>query len=251
MKTVIIEDEALAAERLEELIREIRPDADIMAKLDSVKHSIRWLQNHHPELIFLVIKLSDGLSFEIFKRIELNVPVIFTTAYDEYAIKAFELNSIDYLLKPVRKNDLRASIEKFEKLRKTFLPDIPALLETLASAKPDYKKRFLLQYGEKLKKIEIEDIAYFYAQDKYVYLTTFHQQTYPMDHSLNQIEDMVDPEQFFRINRQMLINYKAIHQMHAYSRSRIKIDLSPPEPKRIKALVSIERTPVFKEWIDK
>lgn len=251
MKVVIIEDEALAAERLEEIILQIRPNTEIQAKLDSVKQSIEWLQSHNPELIFLDIKLSDGLSFAIFEKIDLNVPVIFTTAYDEYAIKAFELNSIDYLLKPIRQSDLLASIEKFEKLRKALLPDIPALLETLAESKPDYKKRFLLQYGEKLKKIEVEDIAYFYAQDKVVYLTMFDKQTYPMDHSLNQLEELIDPDQFFRINRQMLISYPSIQQMYAYSRSRIKIDLKPPEPKGIKALVSIDRTPVFREWIDK
>jgi DNA-binding LytR/AlgR family response regulator len=251
MKVVIIEDEALAAERLEELILEIRPETDILATLDSVKQSVEWLASHNPDLIFLDIKLSDGLSFAIFEKIDINVPVIFTTAYDEYAIKAFELNSIDYLLKPVREKDLRAGIEKLENLRKTMLPDIPALLESLANSKPEYKKRFLLQYGEKLKKIEVNDIAYFYAQDKVVYLTTFDKQTFPMDHSLNQLEELIDPEQFFRINRQMLISYPSIQQMYAYSRSRIKIDLNPPAPKGIKPLVSIHRTPVFREWIDK
>jgi len=250
MKVVIIEDEALAAKHLRGMILEIQPQTDIMAILDSVQDSTKWLKTHAPDLIFLDIQLADGNSFEIFEEIDVVVPIIFTTAYDQYAIKAFKLNSIDYLLKPIRQDALRASLEKYSKLHQAVQPDISGLLQTLQQQHKQYKQRFLLHFGETLRKVETLDVAYFYAQDKGVYLVTFRAQTLPMDHSLSQLEEILDPDKFFRINRQMIINEKSIEKMHAYSRSRIKIDLTPSAPKGIKALVSIDRTPVFKDWID-
>ena len=251
MKIVIIEDEALAAERLREMILEIQPQTDILAILDSVQDSIAWLNTHTPDLIFLDIQLSDGNSFDIFDEIDVNVPIIFTTAYDQYAIKAFKLNSVDYLLKPIRQEELKTSLKKYAQIHHTVQPDIAGLLQTLEQQHKQYKQRFLLQFGETLRKIETTEIAYFYAQDKGVYLVTFKNKTLPMDHSLNQLEEILDPDMLFRINRQMIINEKSIKKMYAYSRSRIKIDLAPSTPKGIKALVSIDRTPVFKDWIDK
>jgi len=251
MNIVIIEDESLAAERLREMIQEIQPDSKIVAMLSTVKQSVEWLNQNKPDLIFLDIQLSDGNSFEIFQEVTVAAPIIFTTAYDQYAIEAFKVNSIDYLLKPIRQDELRASLDKFRKIREAFQPDLSGLLEAMQQPKPEYKKRFLLQYGETLRKIETKDIAYFYAQDKYVYLVTFAGQTLPIDHSLSQLESMLDPDHYFRINRQMIICDRAIFQMHAFSRSRIKIDLSPKAPKGIESLVSIERSPLFKEWLDK
>jgi two-component system response regulator LytT len=250
MKIAIIEDEALAAERLEKLIKELTPEAQIMIKLQSVAGSVEWLKDNTPDLIFLDIQLSDGVSFSIFDQIKNNIPVIFTTAYEEYAIRAFKLNSIDYLLKPIRANELRQSLEKFQTLKKPASPNFEQLLKMLQNKEESYKKRFMVKYGQVLQKVEVEDIAYFYAMEKSVFLTTFKNEMLAIDYTLDKLLPIVDPKKFFRINRKMIINIKAIKRMYAYSRSRIKLDLTPPEPKKIEALVSIERTTDFKNWID-
>ncbi len=250
MKIAIIEDEVLAAERLEELIREVRPESRIMIKLESVAESVEWLKSNTPDLIFLDIQLSDGIGFSIFQEIKESIPVIFTTAYEEYAIRAFKLNSVDYLLKPIRVNDLRESFEKFEHLKKPNNPDFEQLLKMLSAKDVNYKKRFMVKYGQFLHKVEVEDIAYFYAMEKSVFLATFKNESLALDYTLEKLQEMIDPAKFFRINRRMIINIKAIKKMHSYSRSRIKLDLTPPEPKNVEALVSIERTADFKNWID-
>lgn len=250
MKIAIIEDELLAAERLEEMITEIQPDAEIVVKLESVEQSIIWLKNNSPDLIFLDIHLSDGISFSIFEKVQNNIPIIFTTAYDKYAIRAFKLNSIDYLLKPIKQDELRQSLSKFQTLKKVYNSDFDHLIKMFSNQEISYKKRFLIRYGETLQKVEVEEIAYFYAIEKSVFLTTFKNENLPIDYTLNKLQELIDPLKFFRINRKMIINMKSIKRMHAYSRSRIKLDLLPPEPKEIEALVSIERTADFKNWID-
>ena len=251
MKTVIIEDEKLAADRLEELIQDIDPDVEILAKLESIAESVQWLKINKPDLIFMDIKLSDGLSFSIFEHIQVDVPVIFTTAYDQYAIKAFQINSVDYLLKPVRKEELRKSLQKYRKLRSLFQSDLSQLLNALQNKTNSYKKRFVIQYGERIFKVECKDIAYFYAMEKSVFLTTFQKQNYTIDYTLTQLEELLDSDDFFRINRKMIIHYDAIQNMYAFSRSRTKIDLNPPNPKNVDALVSVERAQRFRKWIDK
>lgn len=250
MKIAIIEDEVLAAERLEELIREVRPESRIMIKLESVAESVEWLKSNTPDLIFLDIQLSDGIGFSIFQEIKESIPVIFTTAYEEYAIRAFKLNSVDYLLKPIRVEDLQAAFDKFESLKKPNFPDFEQLLKMLGAKDVNYKKRFMVKYGQFLHKVEVEDIAYFYALEKSVFLETFKNENLAVDYTLDKLQEMIDPAKFFRINRRMIINIKAIKKMHSYSRSRIKLDLMPPEPKNVEALVSIERTADFKNWID-
>ncbi len=251
MKVVIIEDENLAAERLEQLLKEINSEIDVCAKIGSVSESIKWLNNNNVDLIFLDIQLSDGLSFNIFENIETEIPIIFTTAYDQYAVKAFKLNSIDYLLKPIRKDELRDSIKKFQKLKTTSLLDFEELLKQIKNESTNYKKRFLVQYGQKIKKVEIEEIAYFYALEKNVFLNTFSNNTYPVDFTLDKLQELLNPDDFFRINRKMIISFKSIKNMVPYSRSRINIDLEPPAPKEIEALVSIERSSPFKDWLNK
>jgi len=250
MNIVIIEDEALAAERLEELVHEVRPDARVMAKLESVAEAVEWLRDHTPDLMFLDIQLSDGLGFSIFQHIKDSIPVIFTTAYEEYAIRAFKVNSIDYLLKPIRANELRESLDKFQRLRHVPQPDFEQLMEMLQRRDVSYKKRFLVRYGQIHQKVEVEEIAYFYAMEKSVFLVTFKNETLTVDYTLDKLMEILDPAQFFRINRRVIINIKAIRKMYAWSRSRMKLDLQPPEPKKIEALVSIERTADFKRWID-
>ena len=250
MKIAIIEDESLAADRLEDLVKEVIPEAEIMAKLQSVSDSIKWLKNNKPDLIFLDIQLSDGLGFSIFNEIKEQIPIIFTTAYEEYAIRAFKLNSIDYLLKPIRLNDLKESINKFKSINRPIQPDFNRLMKMLQDQNITYKKRFMVSYGQIHHKVEVNDIAYFFAMEKNVFLSTFKNERHSVDYTLDKLQEILDPAVFFRINRKMIININAIKKMYAYSRSRIKLELSPSEPKDIEAIVSIERTSDFKSWID-
>ncbi len=195
--------------------------------------------------------MRDGLSFSIFDAVEVTIPIIFTTAYDQYAIKAFKVNSIDYLLKPIRIDDLRASLRKYRNLNSASRPDIEELLRNFRGKDAGYKKRFLVQFGDKIRKVQSEEIAFFYAMENSVFLTTVENQTYPVDFTLDKLVPIMNPEQFFRINRKMIVNFGAIRNMIPYSRSRIKIVLHPSEPNDVEALVSVERTSAFKEWMNK
>ncbi len=252
MNVIIIEDEKLAAEKLTEMLGRLDPAIAVMAQIPSVEASVRWLVEQSPDLIFMDIQLADGLSFEIFDRVEVRAPIIFTTAYDEYALRAFKVNSIDYLLKPVRMDDLRGAMAKFRELRTPQgKQNLDELLRSLKEGGTAYKKRFLIQLGEKLHKVETAQIAYFYALEKGVFLVTGQRETLPVDFTLDALEEILDPERFFRINRKMIVACDAIRQMVAFSRSRIKLELSPPEPKSVEALVSVERSRGFKEWMDR
>ena len=251
MKTIIIEDEKLAAERLKEIINEIDPSIEIADTLSSVEQSINYLKQNKPDLIFLDIQLEDGLSFSIFDKVEIDVPIIFTTAYDNYAIKAFKLNSIDYLLKPIKKNELKDALEKYKSIKSSYLMDFEEIIRSIQSKDINYKKRFLIQYGQKIKKVETSETAYIYALEKNVFLTTSSGNTYPIDFTLDKLQEVIDPEKFFRINRKMIVGFESIKSMIPYSRSRIKIELNPTEPKDVEALVSVERSSAFKEWMDK
>ena len=251
MKAVIIEDEKLAAERLADLIKEIKPSWEIIAKLASVEHSVKWLKNNKADLIFLDIQLEDGISFAIFDKVKVDTPIIFTTAYDQYAIKAFKLNSIDYLLKPIKKSDLADSLQKYSNLTLPGLTDFKDLLDSIQKKESSHKKRFLIQYGQKIKKVNADEIAYFYAMEKNVFLTTFQKNTYPIDYTLDKLVQIIDPDKYFRINRKLIVNINSIKNMIRYSRSRIKLVLEPSEAKEIEALVSVERSADFKKWMDK
>lgn len=251
MKAVIVEDEALAANRLEKLLGDVAPEIDVAARLSSVKEAVKWFTLNSADLIFLDIQLSDGLSFSIFDEVAVNTPVIFTTAYDHYSIKAFQLNSIDYLLKPIRKAELQKSLHKYNSLKSALKIDFENLLARIQGKTENYKKRFLIQVGAKIKIVEINDVACFHADGKYVFLKTFAGQNYPVDFSLDKLENMVDPEQFFRINRKYMVSIEAIDGMTAWSRSRVKIKLNPPADDETETVVSIDRSPDFKKWLDK
>jgi DNA-binding LytR/AlgR family response regulator len=250
MKTVIIEDEALAADRLEEILKEVNPEIEVLAKIGSIRNAIRWFLENTVDLIFLDIRLSDGLSFSIFEQVAVNTPVIFTTAYDQYAIKAFKLNSIAYLLKPVRKSELMESLQKFQSLKTAYSIDYDRLAAILENRKQSYKKRFLIQIGVRIRRVEAESIAYFFAHDKGVFLKTFENAEYPVEHTLDQLDEQLDPAMFFRINRKYMVNMKAIQQMTAFSRGRIKIDLHPAPAVQDDTIVSIERSKDFKTWMN-
>lgn len=254
IKTLIIEDEETAAKRLGKLLTEIEPDIDIIEVLDSVDTSIKWLNNHpEPDLIMLDIQLADGISFEIFKQVQIKSSVIFTTAYDEYAIKAFELNSIDYLLKPIQKDQLEKSIQKLRSFRFDPLKSInyKELIELVENRKNRFKQRFLVNAGNRLKSVLIEDIAYFYSMDKSTFLCTYSGKIYPLDNSLDKLELLLDPEIFFRINRKYIIAMSAIQNMYLYSKSRIKIDLCPDPDGQDEVIVSSNRSSEFRKWLDR
>ena len=222
-----------------------------MPALASVEQSIKWLKNNKADLIFLDIQLEDGLSFSIFDKIKIDTPIIFTTAYDQYAIRAFKLNSIDYLLKPIKKTELTESLQKFNNVKTPYLMDYKEIFESILKKEISYKKRFLIQYGQKIKKVDTDEIAYFYAMEKNVFLTTFQKSSYPIDYTLDKLMEIIDPEKYFRINRKLIVNVKSIKNMIPYSRSRIKLVLEPAEAKEIEALVSVERSSDFKKWMDK
>jgi DNA-binding LytR/AlgR family response regulator len=251
MNVVIIEDEKLAVEKLESMLLETDSRIRVIARLGSVKESVSWLMQHSADLIFLDIQLSDGISFSIFDQVAVTTPVIFTTAYDQYAIKAFQLNSISYLLKPIRKSELEESLRKLNSLKSAFTIDFDALLSQLkGEGTAAYKKRFLIQIGEKIKKIETAEVAYFYVMEKGTYLRTFTGNNLPLDTSLDKLELQLDPACFFRINRKYLVNMEAIVQMTAWSRSRIKLELKPPADHEFDSIVSVDRSAVFRNWLN-
>lgn len=251
MNALIIEDETLAAEKLENMLSTIDPGITVVAKIGSINEAVKWLLQHTADLIFLDIQLSDGISFSIFDQVEVNTPVIFTTAYDQYAIDAFQLNSISYLLKPIRQTDLAKSLNKYKSLRSSQHIDFLALHALIQGEKPAYKKRFLIQIGEKIKTIDVHDIAYFFILNKSVYLKTFPGMAYPLDFTLDKLESVLDPELFFRINRKYMVNISAIVNMTAYSRGRVKLELKPKADDEYDAIVSIDRARDFKQWMDK
>jgi len=202
INVLIIEDEPTAARRIIKLLEETDPEINILDNLQSIEASVTWFRNNKaPDLIILDIQLADGISFEIFKKVKVESFIIFTTAYDEYAIRAFELNSIDYLLKPVVKKKLEQSIVKFRKLKSVGTSfDLESLLQYLNSQKKKYKKRFLVNAGEKLKSIDTEDVSYFYSSDKYTFLCSNEDRHYALESSLDKLEQLLDPNLFFRIN---------------------------------------------------
>jgi DNA-binding LytR/AlgR family response regulator len=251
IKVLIIEDEQPAAKRLEKMLLEISSDFEIIQRCDSIETSVQYFKGGiQPDLVMLDIQLGDGLSFDIFKQVEIACPVIFTTAYDEYAIKAFELNSIDYLLKPINKEKLEKSIDKFKKLQQQSVPsDWKMLASLLEKEKRDYKQRFLVYVGEHLYSVQTADIAYFYSVEKSTFLTTKAGKCYSLDFSLDKLESMLSPTDFFRINRNFLIEFKSIKKISILSKSRIKLQLNPLPIDEI--LVSTARTHEFREWLDR
>ena len=251
MKVLIIEDEAIAADNLEKQLRKIEPGIKILSKIDSICDAVNWLSNNSADLIFLDIHLSDGLSFAIFEQIEVKTPIIFTTAYDKYTLKAFKVNSIDYLLKPIELDELENSLNKYKSLSASKVKnniDIQSLLETLKPTK-EFQKRFIVHAGQKIKMIKISDIAWFNGSEKGTFLCTFKNSNYAIDFSLDKLENMIDPEKFFRINRNYIINIEAINEMYTLTKSRIKITLKP-EPND-ETLVSFNRMSNFRKWINK
>jgi len=250
MDVIIIEDEKPSARRLQRMLSQLGVEAQTM--LHSVEESIDWFQNNnHPDLIFLDIQLSDGLSFEIFETIDINSAVIFTTAFDEYALQAFKLNSIDYLLKPIDEEDLSLAVNKFkERLpqQQSVTLDFNDIKKLLVNpVDREYKKRFSVKIGQHLKLIYIDDIECFYSENKGTYLFTSEGRNYLLDTTLEQLEDELEPHTFFRISRKFYVNINAIKDMVSYTNSRLQIKLNTFKEQEV--IVARERVKDFKNWL--
>lgn len=253
MKVLIVEDETIAAEKLERLLGQIDPEIEICAKLESVAQTTVWLSENQVDLIFLDIHLSDGNSFRIFDELEVHTPVIFTTAYDQYAIQAFKVNSVDYLLKPINKYDLIQSLEKLKQIHSLCEPQKPVdYSELLLSIKQNhklYQKRFMVVVGDHIKTIPCEEIAYFFAEGKYVFLVHKNKERFLIEFTLDKLNEVLDPDHFFRVNRQVIVGFESIQTMQKWFTRRIKVHLTPEYENEV--IVSVERVNEFKKWLNR
>jgi len=253
MNVLIIEDEPLAAQRLETLIVDIIDHARVVSKIDSVKKSVQWLQkNAAPDLILMDIQLADGLSFQIFEQCEVKSPVIFTTAYDEYALKAFKVNSIDYILKPVDKTELANALRKLESL-KNIQPTQEVLMQSISQAMSmltkKYKERFVIKVGEHLKTVDVKNILYFYSQEKTTFCHTTDNRNHILDFTLEQLEGLVDSAEYFRVNRKYLVRGDSIQDIITYTNSRLRLVLKDSQDNDV--IVARERVQDFRLWLDR
>jgi DNA-binding LytR/AlgR family response regulator len=250
-KVLIIEDEMAAAKRLNKLISELMPDAEIINSIPSIASAVQWFKtNPLPDLVFADIHLADGSSFEIFKQVTIDCPVIFITAYDQYALEAFKQNSIHYLLKPIKKEELNEAIERFRKRqasKETGPVDFEKMLSIMNKPATNFKERFIIRFGEHIKTIQVQDIAYFYTENKASYAVMKDGKRYPVDNNLDELEHLINPKNFFRINRQFIICYNAITEMITYSKSRVLVKLTPTT--KLETIVSTERSSSFKSWL--
>ena len=230
MRVLIIEDEKLASDRLIKQLEKSQFDIEVLDCLQSVKESVQWLSNHRADLIFLDIQLSDGLCFSIFEKMQVQTPIIFTTAYDQYAIEA--------------------ALQKFEAMKQSLMVDVKELMNLFSGRSKPYRERFLIRIGDVIKRVSAREVAYFYAKDKAVYLVTNQDKKFPIDDSLDTLENQLDPDRFFRLNRALLAHIDAIGNMVAWTRSRIKLELKPPVEKGVDTVVSTSRSADFKVWLD-
>lgn len=252
MEVLIIEDEAPAFRRLQNLLSDIDPALHILEVVDSVEDAVRWIEGHPmPDLIFSDIQLADGISFEVFDQVDVRCPVIFTTAFDEYTLQAFRVNSIDYLLKPINREDLERSLLKLQEMRAQLAPvqdnRLSELLDMYRRQEKTYKTRFLVRRGDRLLSISQEQIAYFHTAEGVVCLTNTEGVHYLVDHSLDELETLLDPARYFRLNRQYIACIDCIAQVHQHFKGKLKVTLAPEAAHDI--LVSRERSSLFKRWL--
>lgn len=266
MNVFLIEDEELAVRKLSKLLQEVAPDMQVVGTAASVRASVAWLQaNPSPDLILMDIELADGQSFEIFEQTTVSSPVIFTTSYDEYALKAFKVNSIDYLLKPIKRHELEASLAKYQRLHIALEPDqdntpkndvgsaaaIDALVQQLRQQiqPTDYRRRFLVKHRQQWVPVEVSDIAYFYTEEGISLFKTFNNQKYSLDYTLDELEKMLDPSHFFRANRQFITHIHSVQQIHSYFNNKLKLQLKPISEEEV--IISREKATDFKKWMGK
>jgi len=248
MKILIVEDEKPAATRLINMLQKVAPEAVVMGITDGIESTLNFLdQGELPELIFMDIHLADGSAFEIFRHHPLKgIGIIFATAYDQYAVEAFKVNALYYLLKPIKQEELENALARFKATRDKE-PDYKELVNKLLSKQP-VDKRFLIRMGQSLRLVHQQDVAYFYTSDKITFMMTREGRKYPLDYTLENLEEMIDASKFFRINRQYILHMDAIQQMHAHSKARVKIELLPPSHEEV--IVSTEKSPHFKKWLE-
>ena len=249
MRIVIIEDEQLACERLMMLLKSSNPNVEVVAQLCSIQESVLWLQqNNHPDLIFADIQLADGFSFEIFRQVTVSKPIIFTTAYDQYALDAFSVHSIDYLIKPINALQITGALEKYKTLcRPITIDKANHLLEALQQ--PVFKSRFLAKAGTKMFFVETQQVHYFFADGKVVYLVDTQGNKFTVDYTLERLEKMLDPKAFFRLNRSYLVHFGSIVHVKPYINSRYKV-LLKHGPKQEEVVMSREKVSEFREWAE-
>ena len=259
MKILIVEDEELAVKKLQKTLLSVDETADVVAVTDSIKETVEWLQeNPSPDLILMDIEIADGQSFEIFNLVQVKSPVIFTTSYDEYALKAFKVNSVDYLLKPIQKEELQAALDKYKQLKNSYQENnagtdvsIDSLVNELRQKlqPKEYRKRFLVKHAQKLVSIEVNEIAYFYSDGRLNFFKTTTNKKYVVDYTMDELEEMLDPEKYFRISRSFYVSIDCIDQIHDYFGNRLLLNLKPVVDKE--ALVSREKVTDFKKWMGK
>ena len=250
MKVLILEDENMAVKRLIGLLQQLDPEIEVLDVLDSVKSAVKWLSSNEADLLFFDIQLADGFSFEIFEQIKVKTPIIFTTAFDEYAIKAFKLNSVDYLLKPIDPKELKRAIDKFEAhhTENSQAFNMAMIEQAMNMMAKKYKERFVVKIGEHIHTIKVEDTAYFFSQDKATFLQSLDKNRFIIDYTLEQVEQLVDPDRFFRINRKYLVSLEAVKDIVTYSNSRLRLILHQTDDMDV--IVSREKVQDFKKWLD-
>jgi two-component system, LytTR family, response regulator LytT len=254
MQILIIEDEELAVKKLQKTIANIDSSIEILGSCESIQTSVDWLEaNPSPDLILMDIELADGQSFEIFNLINIKCPVIFTTSYDEFALKAFKVNSVDYLLKPIQKEELEAALNKFKNLTQNTSTEVSMtnlLRELQAKLQPkEYRKRFLVKYTNKLISVNIDDVAYFYSDGRFNFFKTYDGKKYAVDYTMDELAEMLDPDKFFRISRAFFVAIASVVKIEDYFGNRIALGLNPSTEKE--AVVSREKVADFKKWMGK
>src|SRR3954452_15193117 len=248
MKVLIVEDEELAVKKIRKTLSEVDADAVIMGVTDSIQGTVNWLENNpSPDLILMDIELSDGQSFEVFSRTDVKSAVVFTTSYDEYALKAFKVNSIDYLLKPIQKEDLEAALNKYRQMKKMYAGNgnnevnMDAIVKELQQKlqPKEFRKRFLVKHGQKLVSIEIEEIAYFFSDGRLNFFKTDDNRKFVVDYTMDELEEMLDPQKYFRISRAFYVSVESVDQIHDYFGNRLMLQLKPVVDKE--SIVSREK----------
>ncbi len=253
MKVLIIEDEISASDRLQRLLKTIDNNIDVITVISTVEDAINWFANNpHPDLVFMDIQLLDGISFEIFSEVDIKSPVIFATSFNNYAIQAFKVNGIDYILKPVVLEELKKSLDKFKLLQKTFTkniqPDVDAVIKSMNITTGNFKNRFLLKRGQSYISVSSDDIYCFYIENQLVSLITAGKNLFSVDYTLDELDQILNPDMFFRANRQCILNINAVASVHNYFNGKLKVLLNIPFDNEI--IISREKASAFKNWLD-